>query len=147
MLRQAHVLHSHRILTTFDLHDAVFGERLADVEVDWKAVPGQKVTWGYLFILTRPQPPDAGNSASSGTSGPIPTPDLLVRYAELVVGVKPDRMIIRYVAEALGVSERALAPEKAAALVRAAAGAKGWDVFSLDHTIWRYQSKRPHLRP
>ena len=147
VLRQAHVLDSHRILTTSDLRDAVFDERLADIEVDWKAVPGQKVTWGYLFILARPQPPDAGSSASHGTSGPSPTPDLLVRYADLVVGVKPDRMIIRYVAEALGVAERAVAAEKAAALVRAAARAKGWDVFTLDHTIWRYQSNRPHLRP
>lgn len=147
VLRQAHVLDSHRILTTSDLHDAVFAERLADIEADWKAVPGQKVTWGYLFILARPQPLETGNSATTGTGGPSPTPDLLVRYADLVIGVKPDRMIIRYVENALGVAEGAVLAEKAAALVRAAARAKGWDVFTLDHTIWRYQSRRPHLRP
>ena len=84
----------------------------------------------------------------AGPAGLGPTPDLLTQYADAVVGVKPDRMIIRYVAAALGIDdERAFAPKKAAALVRAAGRAKGWDVFTLDHTIWRYQSDRPHTRP
>jgi hypothetical protein len=147
VFQQVHILRSHGIFTTPDVHIAVLGEHLADIEADWKAVPGQKVTWGYLFILARPHPPEDGNNASGGPSGLTPTPDLLVRYAERVIGVKPDRMIIRYVANALGVAGRALPSEKAAAVVRAAALAEGWDVFSLDHTIWRYQSKRPHLRP
>ncbi len=139
--REAHVLSTHRIFTTSDLQNAVFGDKLAELETDWKAVPGQNVSWGYLFILARPQ---LGDGITSGASGPIPTPELVARYAELVVGVKPDRMIIGYVERAIGIAVKA---EKAAALVRAVARAKEWDVFALDHTIWRYQSKRPHLRP
>ena len=76
--------------------------------------------------------------------GPGPTLDLLTQYADAVVGVKPDRMIIRYVAAALGIAERALAPKKAAALVRGGRPREGMGRFTLDHTIWRYQSDRPH---
>jgi hypothetical protein len=61
-----------------------------------------------------------------------------------VTGVKPDRMIKRFVASAIGVSETALGDRKAAALVKAAAEANGWDVIALDHAIWRFQSGRPH---
>lgn len=71
---------------------------------------------------------------------------VFVRYADLIVGVKPDRMVSRCAKKALSVAKGAGAVGKAAALVRAAVRAKGWDVFTLDHTIWD-QSSRCYLRP
>jgi hypothetical protein len=155
VLREAHVLAKHGIWTISDLHDAALGGRLANLETDWMSVPGQVVSWGYFLILARPQRGGADRDEGSLPSEPRPTPDLLTRYADAVVGVKPDRMIIAYVAAALGLSDdpptrrraAALVPKKAAVLVREAARAKGWDVFTLDHTIWRFQSGRPHARP
>jgi hypothetical protein len=78
----------------------------------WCAIPGQGsgVSWRYLRML-------AG------------LPD-----------VKPDRMVIRFLASALGVGERAVAPDRAVALVRAAAEHFGADQRALDHEIWEYQS-------
>ena len=57
--------------------------------------------------------------------------------------IKPDRMIQRFVARALG-SNREPEPRQAAALVRLAARelvrrGQRWTPLSLDHAIWRYQ--------
>lgn len=62
----------------------------------------------------------------------------------MVVGVKPDRMVKRFVARAIGVHEHQLANRKAGSLVKAAAEAIGCDVYGLDHAIWRHTSGRPH---
>ena len=59
-------------------------------------------------------------------------------------GVKPDRMIKRYVGAAIGQSASSLEDHKAASIVKSAAEVKGWDVISLDHAIWRFQSGRPY---
>ncbi len=65
------------------------------------------------------------------------------RYLLLLAGadeVKPDRMICRFVARALGCS--AVASATAAVLVREAAGLLGVPVRVLDHAIWRWESGR-----
>jgi hypothetical protein len=54
--------------------------------------------------------------------------------------VKPDRMVIRFLAAALSVEERSVAPDRAVALVQAAAKHFGIDQRALDHEIWEYQS-------
>ena len=64
------------------------------------------------------------------------------RYVRLLAGVqevKPDRMIIRFVARAIG---RTPMPNEAAALVTAVATGLNVDLRGLDHRIWRFQSGR-----
>jgi hypothetical protein len=60
-----------------------------------------------------------------------------------IPGVKADRMVIRYVARAIGVRPETVSPERAAHLVGRVAEAKGWDTIDLDHAIWRLESGRP----
>jgi hypothetical protein len=55
-------------------------------------------------------------------------------------GVKADRMVRRFVAEALGATEQTVAPARAAALVTAAAAVCGVDARRLDAAIWEYES-------
>lgn len=84
--------------------------------VAWTAVPGQ----------------------SSGTSW---------RYLRMLLGlpdVKPDRMLIRFIASALGVDERTLGREHVVQLVRTAAERLGADQRALDHAIWTYQTTGHH---
>jgi hypothetical protein len=59
-----------------------------------------------------------------------------------IPGVKADRMVIRYVAEAVGKKQDPPAPKEASALVKQVAELKGWDLIYLDHAIWRKQSGR-----
>ena len=54
-------------------------------------------------------------------------------------GVKADRMVIRFVADALGIAEAAVPAERANALVTRAADAVGRDPRYLDYAIWLYQ--------
>ena len=89
------------------------GTRLGgQVKGAWCAVPGQGsgVSWRYLRMLTG-------------------LPD-----------VKPDRMVIRFLAAALAVEEGSIAADRAVALVRAAAKHFDVDQRALDHEIWEYQS-------
>lgn len=132
----AHVLAKHGAWSVTDIHEAALGGRLEEIEVDWKRVngQGQGTTWGYVLILARPQKEFGA------------TDDLVKRYAEAVVGVKPDRMIKRYVAKAIGVKEDGVSNKAAGLLVKAAAESMNCDAFGLDHVIWRYQSGRPHLK-
>ena len=132
----AHVLARHGAWSVTDIHEAALAGRLDEIEVDWKKVngQGQGTTWGYVLILARPQ-------RKFGA-----TDELVERYAEAVVGVKPDRMIKRYVAKAIGVEERDVTNTMAGLLVKAAAKSMHCDAFGLDHVIWRYQSGRPHLK-
>ena len=112
VFRAATELHNLGVDTTeqFRLAD---GTQLGDQAKDaWCAIPGQRsgVSWRYLRML-------AG------------LPD-----------VKPDRMVIRFLATALGVEERSVASDRAVALVQAAAEHFGVDQRALDHEIWEYQS-------
>jgi hypothetical protein len=93
-----------------DLRDAVDPMSSA-AEQAWRAVPGQGsgISWRYVRMLADVQE------------------------------VKPDRMITRFVAGALG---RIPTPDEAAALVTAVAAGLNVDLRGLDHRIWRFQSGR-----
>jgi hypothetical protein len=85
----------------------------ARVEAGWRTVPGQRsgISWAYLLLL-------AG-----------------------VPQVKPDRMIRRFVADALQVAD--IGPQAAAQLVTAVQQATpGVSLTALDHAIWQYQRGR-----
>jgi predicted nuclease of restriction endonuclease-like RecB superfamily len=55
-------------------------------------------------------------------------------------GVKPDRMIRRFVADALAVDEAAVSEAEARRLVTAAAARLGVGLSDLDYAIWLHQS-------
>jgi hypothetical protein len=55
-------------------------------------------------------------------------------------GVKADRMIRRFVADALGLREGDVPPERAHALVTEAAAQLGMGASHVDYAIWRFQS-------
>lgn len=84
-------------------------------ESAWRALPGQRsgISWRYLRMLLG------------------------------LADVKPDRMVTRFVAAALGVSEASLAPDRVALLVQAAAAHHAVDAGALDHKIWKYQTSQP----
>jgi len=151
VLREAHRLARHGVWTVNDLRTAQREGQLPEVKASWCEVPGQRsgISWSYFLMLARvlpedgSSPPDDGHPPSGG-AGPSLQPRPTSDTDDAVAGVKPDRMIKRYVANAIGVRESDLTDRKAAALVKAAAEAKGWDVVALDHAIWRFQSGRPH---
>lgn len=100
------------IETADQFRDSV-GTALGDQAKDrWLALPGQRfgVSWRYLRML-------------------VGLPD-----------VKPDRMVMRFVASALGVDESMITTDRAVALVVAAADHFGVEQRALDHEIWEYQS-------
>lgn len=78
----------------------------------WLAIPGQRsgISWRYVRML-------AG------------LPD-----------VKPDRMVVRFIASALGEGESTINTDRAVELVQAVAEQLGVDQRALDHEIWEYQS-------
>ena len=80
----------------------------------WCGIPGQRsgISWRYLRML-------AG------------LPD-----------VKPDRMVIRFLATALHVDETSIDAERAVALVQATAEYFAVDQRALDHELWEYQRGR-----
>jgi hypothetical protein len=83
-----------------------------DVRSRWTAIRGQGsgLSWGYFLMLT-------------GTEG-----------------VKADRMIRRFVADALTREEREISQDDAHQLVTEAATLLGLSVSQLDFAIWLYQS-------
>jgi hypothetical protein len=87
-------------------------EYLAALRDRWTALPGQGsgLSWDYFLMLTGLQ------------------------------GVKADRMVRRFVAEALGVDEQAMSQREAHALVTEAATRLGVEVSQLDYAIWLHQS-------
>lgn len=89
-------------------------QRLSTASTEWCRVPGQKsgVTWHYVQML-------AG-----------------------VQGVKPDRMIIRFVANALGLSVNKVSTAFASEAIVAVAKAMGIPPTDLDHGIWQWQRRR-----
>lgn len=113
VLLEARILESEGVALPADLFSAS-SERLDELQRRWSTVPGQ----------------------GSGVSW---------RAFSLVVGldeVKPDRMIRRYVATALGrARETAVGVEEARALVMATAAELGVSPRDLDYAIWSYQSR------
>jgi hypothetical protein len=110
------VLPVHGVRATTDLTIAATKpDTLKDIERAWRATPGQRsgITWDYALMLAQ------------------------------IPGVKADRMVIRYVARAIGVTPEKLSSERAARLVTRVAESKDWKTIHLDHAIWRFESGRP----
>jgi len=107
----AQVLVDASIESPEDLAEAT-AERLAGVRRRWTAIPGQGsgLSWDYFLMLSGLQ------------------------------GVKADRMVRRFVADALGVDEQAVSQREAHALVTDAATRLRVDVSQLDYAIWLHQS-------
>ena len=59
-----------------------------------------------------------------------------------IPGVKPDRMIIRFVADTLGLPRNSVSTDFAGDAVRAAAVELGILASDLDHGIWQWQRRR-----
>lgn len=80
----------------------------------WRAVPGQcsGITWHYVQML-------AG-----------------------IPGLKPDRMICRFVADALGMPRGAVATGFALRTLTAAAVEMGMSPTEFDHSVWQSQRGR-----
>ncbi|MBS9533661.1 hypothetical protein KIH27_08695 [Mycobacterium sp. M1] len=111
----AQALAAQGIETTEDLRGAASDEaRLARLGAAWRAVVGQGsgITWHYVQML-------AG-----------------------IPGVKPDRMICRFVADSLELPRNSVTTEFAGAIVTAAAAEMGLSPTDLDHGIWQWQRVR-----
>lgn len=109
----AHTLDAGSLTDTAKLRAAT-DSQLAAVKSEWLRIPGQRsgITWRYLLML-------AG-----------------------VPGVKPDRMIIRFVADTLGLPRRRVTSEFAAEAVLAAAKQLNMSPTDLDHGIWSWQRRQ-----
>jgi hypothetical protein len=106
----ARMLASEGINRPEDLRVAMSGEQATRVEAGWRAVPGQRsgISWMYFLLLVG------------------------------VPRVKPDRMLRRFVADALQLAD--IRPQDAARLVTAVQQATpGVSLIALDHAIWQYQ--------
>jgi hypothetical protein len=111
----AHALSELGITSAPELRAAAQdGEQLSEIESAWRSVAGQRsgITWHYVQML-------AG-----------------------IPGIKPDRMITRYVADTLGLPRRSVTPEFALQALRASAAAMGISPSDLDHGIWQWQRAR-----
>jgi hypothetical protein len=108
----ATVLHNAGITTTAVLRGRT--PELGAVREAWRRAPGQKsgVTWHYLLML-------AG-----------------------MPGVKPDRMILRFVGRALGVRSNKLGHDQVVSLVSDTAERLGLSPTDLDQAIWQYERRR-----
>ena len=111
----ARVLHEAGIETAADLREAAQDEaHLARIRTAWCAVTGQRrgITWHYVQML-------AG-----------------------IPGVKPDRMVCRFVADALGLSSTGVTPQFSLEILTAAAEDMNLSPTDLDHAVWQYQRSR-----
>jgi hypothetical protein len=101
----AAVLVDHQIDRKSDLDAVVEHGELEAVEFAWRKVTGQRsgVTWRYFLMLTG------------------------------MPGVKPDRMILRFLTTTLG---RTVHRDEAVTLVTDAATRLGLDATAADHRIW-----------
>ena len=101
------------VRSTSDLR-ALDADQLDRVKAGWRAVPGQRsgISWRYFLML-------AG-----------------------MPGVKPDRMICRFVAAAAGQPVRSISPRVAEQAVEGAAVLLAVPANVLDHNIWRSESRR-----
>lgn len=103
------------VSTADAFRSAVSDSRHDELKALWRSTPGQRsgITWEYALMLMG------------------------------VPGVKADRMVVRYVACAIGRTTADVPTTKAAELVRRLAQQNGWDVIRTDHAIWRFESGRP----
>lgn len=111
----AAVLSAQGIESTAFLREAAAdATRLAAVETAWRNVTGQRsgITWHYMQML-------AG-----------------------IPGVKPDRMICRFVADSLGLPRRSVSTGFALEILTAAAAEMGMSPTDLDHAVWQFQRVR-----
>lgn len=111
----AAVLAAQGIETTAALREAAGDTtRLAAVETAWRNVTGQRsgITWHYMQML-------AG-----------------------IPGVKPDRMICRFVADSVGLPRRSVSTAFALEILTAAAAEMGMSPTDLDHAVWQFQRVR-----
>jgi hypothetical protein len=111
----ARVLEAQGIGTTTALRkSAEDGVQLEQVRRAWCAVKGQRsgITWHYMQML-------AG-----------------------IEGVKPDRMICRFVADSLELPRRSVTPPFALKILTAAAKEMGMSPTDLDHAVWQFQRNR-----
>lgn len=85
-------------------------EQLKELEAAWRSVRGQRsgITWRYFLMLLG------------------------------VEGVKPDRMIIRFIARTIG---RRPSPDAAVDLITSAAAEAGLSATQADHRIWASESR------
>lgn len=120
-LKAAAILHAAKTLaaegvdTTAGLREtAADADCLAAVEAAWRRVVGQRsgITWHYMQML-------AG-----------------------IPGVKPDRMICRFVADALELPRRSVTTGFALEIVTAAAMEMRASPTDLDHAVWQFQRRR-----
>ena len=113
VLREARILEDEGVTAPADLLSATM-ERLEHLSRRWSTIPGQGsgVSWRAFSML-------------------VGLPE-----------VKPDRMIRRFVADALGrPSEAAVNLEEARELVLTTAERLGTSPRTLDHAIWAHQSR------
>lgn len=111
----ARVLDTAGITDTRDFRKAAEDEaQLAQVAAGWRAVVGQRsgITWHYVQML-------AG-----------------------IPGVKPDRMICRFVADSLKVPRRSVTPPFALDILTATANQMGVSPTDLNHAVWQFQRSR-----
>jgi hypothetical protein len=92
--------------------------RISDIADAWRGVKAQSsgVTWHYVQML-------AG-----------------------IQGIKPDRMIARFVAKALGLPVNKIASSFSVEILTQVAKELGMTATELDHAIWNYQRGKP-IRP
>jgi len=111
----AQMLDGEGIVNTAMLRTTVHTPKLEAVKSEWLRIPGQQsgITWRYVLML-------AG-----------------------FPGVKPHRMIIRFVADALGLSRCRVTSEFAAGAVLATAERLTMSPTALDHAIWNWQRRKP----
>ena len=111
--KAAAVLASHGVGTPEELRE-LDADALAAVEADWRAIAGQGtgLSWEYFLMLCG------------------------------ISGVKADRHIRRFVAEALDVPEAQVTAADARALVIAASDELGIDWRVADYAIWNEMSSR-----
>lgn len=111
----ARVLGAAGIRDTAALRKSAADEaQLEQVRKAWCAVKGQRsgITWHYMLML-------AG-----------------------IEGVKPDRMICRFIADSLGLPRRSVTPPFAMEILTAAAREMGMSPTDLDHGVWQFQRAR-----
>jgi len=110
----AEVLSSGGIADTAKLRAAVDTPKLENVKSEWLRLPGQRsgITWRYMLML-------AG-----------------------VPGVKPDRMIIRFVEDTLTLPRRRVTSGFAADAILATAEKLTMSPTDLDHAIWDWQRRQ-----
>lgn len=114
-IRQAaEMLTANGITDTKRLREAAENDSLRHIKSQWFRIPGQSVgtAWGYLLML-------AG-----------------------IPGVKPDRMIVRFVADALELPRKAVKPAFAGEAILAAAEALQMPPTDLDHAVWDWQRQQ-----